>query len=919
VIDRRGSRAKPRGRRLARTRAAAGVVSVTIGLGLLAACDKTNPDDFKEPVDSSPCDVDFTVPQGFIESGKCEAYKSCAFRCSGCSEPERPFECPAMRAWSGVAHAPSCGSFDGATMPTPVPGRCTATAPAGDAILGAGPVADRAPRIVLPDGHFIQPAGIEQVLAAPGVVSGFPLNVILATGTRFAIVSDSGVVDNAIYVVDLDELSDGVPSVVAHIAFPSPAQLELGLAYVTPNRVYASGGADGTVYAFDLDTTSGAIARVPAADIALGPSGAAGTKTGKWYVGSLATTADGKGLVIAPATGESDLRIANPIGAAPRALDLGGPRELFEIVRDSFDTSGATYWVSALDTRSLLRLNVSSNTVEARIPTGKNPEGVVVLGSTHVAVASSDDDVVQVFETASGKLVQTLRLGQELTGVQPGAMAYDATRKRVYVTLSGVNAVAVLDFDPTFASGPLIPAGRVPTAWWPTAVRVRDDGSLVVLTGKGHGTGPATTQYGVGDGATTELTHGSIAVVRFPSGADLEAMTATVDASRRTTPAEGYPSVACPPDVPYDFPIPSTNAGPPSTRIEHVVYVVRENKTFDAVFGDLPGVNGDPAIVMTPGRMDEYWANARSIAKTFANFDGYYTDAEQSLQGHVWTAFGRSTDWIERTWTATWGRGTRQPKAGLDKAYGSPSEGSLFAWAERNGVTYDDMGEIVGVAENGFDPRFPGLIYTVATPDVDKACYIAARARATCDLKSLTYVVLPNDHTMGLTPNAPKPELMIAINDEATGLLLDAISHSPMWPSTLVIVTEDDPQNGGDHVDVHRTPLFMASPWVKRGYVSSTHSDTASLHKLFAHVFAKPYPSQIVADAAIPFDAFTSTPDYTPYEHKLHTTPTTCNPPPGMGDAKQESRSADWDFSDPDDQPGLTQQVDQYMRSLEKK
>jgi hypothetical protein len=909
------TRARSKRHHLARTSALAAVV---MGLGLLAACDKTSPDDFVEPVETSACDLDLTVPQGFIESGKCEAFKSCAFRCSGCSEPERPFDCPSMRAWSAVAHAPACGGFDGKTMPASVPGHCTATAPAGDALLGAGPVPGRPRRIVLPDGHFIEPAGEEQVLTAPGILSGFPLNTILVDGTRFAIVSDSGIDDNAIYVVDLDKLGDGAPSVAGHVAFPSPKQLELGLAFVAPNRVYASGGADGTVYAFDLDTTSGAIVRVPAADIALGPSSAGGTKTGKWYVGSLATTADGKGLVIAPATGESDLRIVNPLGTAPTPIDLGGPRELFEIVRDPFDTTGSNYWVSALEARALLRVNVTTHAIEARIPTGKNPEGVVVLGPSHVAVASSDDDIVQVFDTTTGAVVQTLRLGDERTGIQPGAMAYDAVRKRVYITLSGINAIEVLDFDPLFATSPLMPAGRVPTAWWPTAVRVRDDGSLVVLTGKGHGTGPATGTYGPGQGDITELTRGSIAVVPFPSGNELKEMTATVAASRRTTSAEGYPSVECPQDAAFDFPIPSTNTGAPSPRIEHIVYVVRENKTFDAVFGDLPGVNGDPKIVMTPGRMDEYWANARSIAKKFSNFDGYYTDAEQSLQGHVWTAFGRSSDWIERTWTATWGRGTRQPKAGLDKAYGSPAEGSLFNWAERNNVAYDDMGEIVGVAQNGFDPRYPGLIYTVGTPDVDKACYIAARARATCDLKSLTYIVLPNDHTMGLTPNAPKPELMIAINDEATGLILDAISRSPMWPSTLVIVTEDDPQNGGDHVDVHRTPLFMASPWVKRGYVSHTHVDTASLHKLFAHVFAKPYPNQIVADAAIPYDAFTSTPDFTPYEHIRHTTATKCNPPAGMGNAVQERRSADWDFSDPDDQPGLTQQVDEYMRSLEK-
>lgn len=878
----------------------------------LVACESTDPDSYHYPSsapDAGDCPADLTTPEGFAQALKCDAYKSCAFDCaSGCEEATQPYQCPAMRPWIAMPHAAACAGYDGMERPVPQRGRCTATAPTGDALAPAGVDAKIAGRVRLPDGHFIQPAGREQVLAPKGTSSGFPLNVILVPGTRFAIVSDAGVLDNAIDVIDLDRLAAGAPAVVSSVAFPSPTQLYFGLAYVAPGRVFASGGADGYVYAFTLDATTGALARDPSGDLDMGPSTDA--SGGRWYVGGIAA-GDASTLVVAPSTSESSLRVVATDTKAYASIDLGA-HEIFDVVRDPYDAAMHTYWVTALDARALLRVDVATKAVTARIPTGKNPEGVALLGGTHVAVASSDDDAIAVYDAVSGMLVQTLALaGDGPSGLQPGVLEYDAPRKTLYATLSGINAVGAFAFDHT-SSAPLTALGRIPAAWWPTAVRARDTGDLVVVTGKGHGTGPSPTPFGPGSGGTLELTRGSIALVPFPSAGDLGAMSAIVDASRKLGTSQGFPTVNCPSGAPYDFPVPLTNTGAPSALIQHVVYVVRENKTFDAIFGDFPAANGDPKLVMSPGKMDEFWKNARSLARAFAIADGYYVDAEQSLQGHIWNVFGRTTDYNERTWTSSWGRGTRKPKAGIDPNIGYPADGSLFTWLEKHGIAYDDMGEVVGTAKNGFDPHYPGFVYTLQLPDVDKACYIAARARATCDLKSLTYVVMPNDHTAGGAAGAPRPELMIAVNDEATGMLLDAISHSPIWATTLVVVTEDDPQNGGDHVDAHRTPLLLASPWVKRGYVTPTHIDVASLHKLFAHLFGKPYASETIANAAIPFDAFTSTPDYAPFTYAPRTTPTTCNAAGTL-----EARVAEgWDLRDPDEQPGLAEQVARRMREI---
>jgi hypothetical protein len=210
------------------------------------------------------------------------------------------------------------------------------------------------------------------------------------------------------------------------------------------------------------------------------------------------------------------------------------------------------------------------------------------------------------------------------------------------------------------------------------------------------------------------------------------------------------------------------------------------------------------------------------------------------------------------------------------------------------------------------DVNYPGgFIQSLGYPDVEKACYVAGRLRVRCDLGAFVYMTLPNDHTQGVGPKTATPETYVAVNDDATGLLIDAVSHSPLWASTLVVVTEDDPSWSGDHIDAHRTPIVLVSPWVKRGYVSKTHIDISSLHKLFAHILGLPYPNVQVATAGLPLDMFTSTPDYTPYLRKPRVLPLAC----GTGaSAAEKALTESWDFDDVDAQPGLDAQAMRWMR-----
>jgi hypothetical protein len=342
--------------------------------------------------------------------------------------------------------------------------------------------------------------------------------------------------------------------------------------------------------------------------------------------------------------------------------------------------------------------------------------------------------------------------------------------------------------------------------------------------------------------------------------------------------------------------------------------IIRENKTYDAVFGDRADLgDGDPKLIMAANvdLQGKVWQNARAIAGTFTNFDNFYTDAEQSLQGHTWTAFGRTNDYVERIWLSTWGRGTRPATEPSITKAAQTEEGTVFEWLFANGIDYDNMGEASGTGPNGLDKRYPGLVYAGNLPDTDKSCYIAGRIRLQCDLKPFTYALQPNDHTNGGQAGSAAPEVMVAVNDEATGMLLDALSHSPRWKDTLLIVTEDDPQDGGDHVDLHRTLLLMASPWVRRGYVSHGHYDMGSVYKLIAHIYGIPYNNESIRSAILPIDAFTSTPDYTPFTYLPRTVDAPCN-----GANTKEAKEAEaWDFSEPDEQPGLSEQIARMMRT----
>jgi hypothetical protein len=866
----------------------------------------------KHSSDAPPDDVD---PQTFITP-----QASCAYTCPiDCPEQTAPYACPSMGAWKDIPHDDPCpANFDGKT-PEPQKGQCTASAPSGDAAAYAGPLQGG---YILPDGRRVRPTGTEWVFNEQDLLGGMTVAALRVPGTNYVLTVDAGGGDHAVRVVDATKFGTASP-VVSYIRFASPSTLNSGVVFIPPDLVYVATD-DGDVQAIKVDVATGQITKDDARSIKL--PGADDPVTGKptnLYVSGVAASPDHKLLVVTPVA-DRDLLVYDIAQGSPTfGQKLGTvtlPKE--ESFGAWFDDADSSHvYVSMWSQKSIVEVDVSTPAapkITRTFATDKDPEQIAFLDGRWMVVANDLGDTLSLVDRTSGAVRSVAIEAGALPGAEPTSLAWDKAHKRLYVTLSGINAVAAYDVDLAQDPPSITPAGQIATSWWPSGIAVMDDGGLVVTSLRAHGSGPKDTHFSTGADSDIEAQmRGS--VQQIPADRASAAADATqIDANNAVGGLAGHPTISCPPGV-SDFPVPQTNTEGASKLIDHVFYIVRENKDFDALFGDMPGVEGKADLVLKPGAMDGVWQNVRTLAKTFAMSDNYYTDAVYSTQGHNWTTFGRATDFDERTWAISGsGRDARAIPGGGVAEVGLPVEGSLFDWLLANKVPYDILGEIVG-SPRALDPDHPaidvhypgGPFQNILYPDVEKACYVAGRARVMCNLGNLVYMTISNDHTGGVGPDKPSPETYCAVNDEATGMVVDAISHSPMWPGSLIVITEDDPSQGGEHIDNHRAPFVIISPWVKRGYVSKTHIDASTAHKLFAHVLGKPYPNRIVANAGLPLDMFTSTPDYTPYTYEPRSVPLSCGDNATSG---EKSLTGTWDFTEADEQPGLDAQVMRWMR-----
>jgi phospholipase C len=327
-----------------------------------------------------------------------------------------------------------------------------------------------------------------------------------------------------------------------------------------------------------------------------------------------------------------------------------------------------------------------------------------------------------------------------------------------------------------------------------------------------------------------------------------------------------------------DNPVPIRIGGP--TPLKYCIYIIKENRTYDQVLGDLPPGNGDPSLCLFP---EFITPNHHALAREFVLLDNFYVEGEVSADGHEWTMGAYATDFIEKTWPLSYGH--NQHKKFPYPAEGNfdiarPAGGYLWDRARDAGVSYRSYGEFIrngkttndpGVArvsalKNHFDPWFRG--FDMDYPDVLRAQRFISELRRferEGEMPRLQIVRLPNDHTSGTTTNKITPMAAVADNDLALGMVVEAVSHSKFWPQTAIFVVEDDAQNGPDHVDAHRTIAFVISPYTKRGVVDSTLYSTASMLRTIELILGLRPMSQFDAAAMPMYYSFSPKPNLSPY------------------------------------------------------
>jgi YVTN family beta-propeller protein len=538
----------------------------------------------------------------------------------------------------------------------------------------------------------------------------------------------------------------------------------------------------------------------------------------------------------------------------------------------------ASLWAQA----AVSVIDLSTGQVLTRWQTEDHPcEMALTRSGKLLYVANANRNTVTVLDTATGQKLETIWAAffpDAPPGSTPNSLALSPDEKTLFVANANVNAIAVFDVG---QPGKSASRGFIPVGWYPTSVRVTPDGRhLIVANGKG------ATSYanplGPWPGRKNPeyigaLYRGTLSVIDLPDRQHWEQqMAAWTAQAYACAPLKADNAVSKIPSSGNPIPAKVGESSP----IKYVIYIIKENRTYDQVFGDVEQGNGDAKLCLFPERVTP---NQHKLAREFVLLDNFYADAEVSASGHEWSMSGYCSDFVEKTWPLNYGH-NRNGKFPYPAEGGFPiaasSAGYIWDRAREANLSYISYGEFVNYDEKSHPParaRVKGLEghidpmyrgFDLGYSDLKRADRFISefqRLEAADQVPRLQIVRLPNDHTHGSTPFLPTPTAYVAENDLALGRVVEAVSHSKYWPQTAIFVVEDDSQNGSDHVDAHRTVALAISPYARRGKDSTMYSTTSMLRTMELILGLKPM-TQFDAAATPMFDSFQTAPDLRPYE-----------------------------------------------------
>jgi len=710
-------------------------------------------------------------------------------------------------------------------------------------------------RVRLPNGWHLSPAGSSLPLG------DLPLNMAVSPSKKLLAVTNNGQSVQSIQLIDA-----GAGKVIDNVIIPKSWY---GLAFSSDEKsLYASGGNDNRILKYAIQNN-----RLKLADsIILGkpwpqkisPAGIAiDDAAKKLYV----VTKDNNALYIFN-TETKTLIKQLPLGKEAYACLLSPGKEYL--------------YISLWGGDKVLIFDTRKQQMDGEIAVGDNPnELLLTRKGNYLFVANANDNSVSVIDCKNRKVLEVLNAAlypAAPEGTTSNGLALSADEKTLYVANADNNCLAVFDVSKPGSSRS---KGFIPTGWYPTNIKVIGK-KIFVSNGKGFSSFPnpngpspvrprGTVIHHQGDSTAPKeveyiggLMKGTLSIIPEPDGATLAIYSKAVYTN---TPYSKEGELVTSGEAGNPIPM---KVGDPSP-IKYVFYVIKENRTYDQVLGDVAGGNGDTSLLLF-GR--HVTPNQHKIVEEFVLLDNFYADGEVSADGHNWSTSAHATDYLEKNWPSSYGgRGGDYPGEGK-KQVANPKKGFIWDYCQRAGVSFRTYGEF---ADNG-KPNIPVLEGNLCPYYADYNLSVRDTTRfyqwkrefdslvAVGKVPRFNSIRFGNDHTEGLRTGRPSPFAHVADNDLAVGLFLEYLSQSPIWKEAAVFIVEDDAQNGPDHVDAHRTTAYVASPFIKRRSVDHTMYSTSSMLRTMELILGLPPMSQYDAAATPMWRSFTATPDLTPYK-----------------------------------------------------
>ena len=712
-------------------------------------------------------------------------------------------------------------------------------------------------RINLPNGWSLTPPGKSLDL------DDLPLTMVVSPSKKYIAITNNGQSTQSITLIDAatQQILDTAKVAKAYV----------GLAFSDDEKsLYASGGNDNTVLTYRIEDQQ----LVRDEPIVLGkpwptkisPAGlCVDSAKDRLYV----VTKEDSSLYVADTKSRQVVNKVNVGAAAYTCLLSPNKQELY-----------VSLWGGA----GVAVVDMNTLQVVARIATNKNPNDLLLTrDGKHLFVANGNDNTVALIDVARRQVIETLTASlfpDAPVGTTPNGLALNEEETTLYIANADNNCLAVFDVS---KKGRSLSTGFIPTGWYPTAVKVIGR-KLFVTNGKGFssranpkGPNPVQTRTPQQVGANPQanvgpvqyiagLFKGTLSIIDVPELPVLAAYSRLVYANTPYTKKKELQS-----EGEAGNPIPR-QIGPngPASPIKYVFYIIKENRTYDQVLGDLPAGNGDASLCLFPQKVTP---NQHALASEFVLLDNFYVDAEVSADGHNWSAAAYANDYVEKTWVSSYGgRGGTYDYEG-QKEIAHPRDGFIWDHCKRAGISFRSYGWFadgdkpnIKVLEGNYCKTFKG--YNLAYMDVDReaaweADFDALVAAGT--VPRLSTLRFSNDHTSGARIGMPTPAAAVADNDLAVGRFIEHLSKSKIWNESVVFILEDDAQNGPDHVDAHRSIAFVAGGFVKRGFVDHTMYSTSGMLRTIELILGMKPMSQYDAAATPMWRCFDKKANPTPF------------------------------------------------------